>query len=149
MDEGNQGSIVSERKCVGGPKYIACFFVYLSTYSEERQIEHRFRRLFRGHIRGQESVYIAVQLFSPSIKMPSCAVGVTVPKGKIRIFGRIAGRQMSSSSHKLLVDLILGSAGRADGMADFPTSLGILKMYELMAKNEGEDLHFDLARKLQ
>lgn len=80
--------------------------------------------------------------------IPRCAVGVTIPKVRVKIFGRVVGRQVKVPSHELLVDVILGDVGRADGMADLPTYPGIQKMYELMAKNEGEDLLSDLARKL-
>ena len=52
-------------------------------------------------------------------------------------------------SHKFLVDVILGGDGRADGMAYFPTCMGIVKMYELMTKDEGEDVLSDLAGKLE
>ena len=51
--------------------------------------------------------------------------------------------------HELLVDLILGSSDCADSMAESATFFRVVKMYELVADNEGEDLFPDFPWKTQ
>ena len=77
------------------------------------------------------------------------AVSVTRPERSATMLDRVVWAEVRITSHKLLVDFILGDSDCANGMPELCRVIDVHQMYELMADNEGEDHLPDLPRKLQ